>query len=309
MRCPTLSELPPPPPGKTGWPWTIGTPAIQNAGGNLNAWPRISVVTPSYNQGPFLEETIRSILLQGYPDLEYLVIDGGSTDNSVSIIQKYQQWIQFWVSEPDGGQSNAIQKGLSRVTGHISAYLNSDDIYMPEALQRVATQFGKSKSTDVVYGNLYRIDPEDQVIEEHRNTPFMRWGYLYGGFFLHQPCTFWKTDVARAAGGFNPDFRFDMDNDLFMRMAIRKARFAFERAFLAGFRVHPASKTSTILHVSHQENARIRSAYLPFPFDSLRGTLIRGFSRARRFCWYTLQGDLSWLTRRAFSKIARTRGA
>ena len=115
-------------------------------------WPRISVVTPSYNQGPFLEETIRSILLQGYPDLEYLIIDGGSTDNSVSIIQKYQQWIQYWVSEPDGGQSNAIQKGLGRVTGTISAYLNSDDIYMPEALQRVAIQFGKSRSTDVVYG-------------------------------------------------------------------------------------------------------------------------------------------------------------
>jgi glycosyltransferase involved in cell wall biosynthesis len=309
MRCPTLDELPPPPPGKSGWPWTIGSPPIQDAGGEIKEWPRISVVTPSFNQGPFLEETIRSILLQGYPDLEYLVIDGGSTDNSVSIIQKYQQWIRYWVSEPDGGQSAAIQKGLSMVTGIISAYLNSDDIYTPEALQRVAAQFGKSKSTDVVYGNLYRIDPDDQVIEEHRNTPFMRWGYLYGGLFLHQPCTFWKTGAALEAGGFNPEFRFDMDTDLFMRMAIRKAHFAFERAFLAGFRVHPASKTSTILHVSQQENDRIRTAYLPFPFDSIRGTLIRGISRIRRFCWYTVQGDLSWLTRRAFSKIARTRGA
>jgi glycosyltransferase involved in cell wall biosynthesis len=275
----------------------------------MKLWPSISVVTPSYNQGPFLEETIRSILLQGYPDLEYLVIDGGSTDDSVSIIRKYQQWIQYWVSEPDGGQSAAIQKGIGRATGYISAYLNSDDIYMPNALQRVAFQFEKSKSTDVVYGNLYRIDPEDHVIEEHRNTPFMRWGYLYGGFFLHQPCTFWRTEVALAAGGFNPDFRFDMDNDLFVRMAIRKARFVFERAFLAGFRVHPASKTSTILHVSQQENIRIRSAYLPFPFDSVRGTLIRNFTRARRFYWYTLQGDFSWLTKKAFSRIARTRGA
>jgi len=309
MRCPTLNELPPPPPGKTGWPWTIGTSPIQDTTSDSKLWPRISVVTPSYNQGPFLEETIRSILLQGYPDLEFMVIDGGSSDNSVSIIQKYQQWIQYWVSEPDSGQSHAIQKGFSLVTGHISAYLNSDDIYMPEALQRVAIQFGKGKSTDVVYGNLYRIDAADKVIEEHRNTPFMRWGYLYGGFFLHQPCTFWKTDVALAAGGFNPDFRFDMDNDLFMRMAMRKARFDFEPAFLAGFRVHPASKTSTILHVSQLENVRIRNAYLPFPFDSVRGTLIRSVSRARRFCWYLLQGDLRWLTRRAFSKIARTRGA
>src|SRR3954471_14946777 len=114
MRCPKLNELPPPPPGKTGWPWTIESSSIQSYGRDMKLWPSISVVTPSYNQGPFLEETIRSILLQGYPDLEYLVIDGGSTDDSVSIIRKYQQWIQYWVSEPDGGQSAAIQKGIGR---------------------------------------------------------------------------------------------------------------------------------------------------------------------------------------------------
>jgi glycosyltransferase involved in cell wall biosynthesis len=309
VRTPTLDELPPPPDGRTGWPWTVETPHVQRPSAGGKPWPKISVVTPSYNQGGFIEETIRSVLLQGYPDLEYLVIDGGSTDNSVEIIRKYERWIQHWASEPDRGQSDAIQKGFNRITGAISAYLNSDDLYMQGALQRVAARFATRPDLDVVYGNLYRIDSCDKVVEEHRNTPFMRWGYLYGGFFLHQPCTFWRTNVVRGVGGFNPDFRFDMDNDLFVRIAMTKSRFAFERAFLAGFRVHDTSKTSTILHVSHEENQRIREKYLPFPFNSVRGALIRNVSFARRFCWYAIQGDLGWLARRAFSKISRTRGA
>jgi hypothetical protein len=100
-----------------------------------------------------------------------------------------------------------------------------------------------------------------------------------------------------------------MDNDLFVRIAMTRARFAFERAFLAGFRVHETSKTSTILHVSREENDRIREKYLPFPFNSAGGTVIRSFSFACRFCWYTVQGDLGWLARRAFSRTARMRGA
>jgi glycosyltransferase involved in cell wall biosynthesis len=309
MRCPILSELPPPPPGKSGWPWTIGTSPSQVDATDNRLWPRISVVTPSFNQGVFLEETIRSILLQGYPDLEYLVIDGGSSDNSIEIIRKYEKWIAHWDSRPDRGQSHAIQKGFDRITGSVSAYLNSDDIYMPGTLLRVSKRFTGRPNLDVVYGNLYRIDPEDRVIEEHRNTPFMRSGFLYGGFFLHQPCTFWKTELVRSVGGFNAEFRFDMDNDLFMRMTLANARFAFERAFLAGFRVHPASKTSTILEVSTEENKRIRDRYLTFPFDSLRGHLIRNTARAKRLCWYAVQGDFRWLAEKLVSRISRTRGA
>jgi glycosyltransferase involved in cell wall biosynthesis len=309
VRSPTLDELPRPLQGKTGWPWTIETPPTAEAPPGGGAWSRFSVVTPSYNQGHFLEETIRSVLLQGYPDLEYVVIDGGSTDDSVDIIRKYEKWITHWVSEPDHGQADAIEKGLNRVSGKISAYLNSDDVYTRGALQRVAMRFAKQPDLDVVYGNLYRIDAADNIIEEHRTTPFMRWGYLYGGFFLHQPSTFWKTEIVRSVGGFNPEFRFDMDNDLFVRIAMTRAKFAFERAFLAQFRVHETSKTSTILHVSREENVRIRDKYLPFPFYSAKGSLIRSLSFARRFCWYTVQGDLGWLARRAFSKTARIRGA
>ena len=116
MRCSTLAELPPPPPGKTGWPWTEESPRLADMMHDGQPWPRVSIVTPSYNQAEYIEETIRPVLLQGYPDLEYIVIDGGSTDGSVEIIRTYAPWLTYWVSEPDRGQTYAINKGWMRAT-------------------------------------------------------------------------------------------------------------------------------------------------------------------------------------------------
>src|ERR1043166_2255932 len=117
VRCPRLKDLPDPLPNKAGWPWTEESNPPNNGTPVGPEWPCVTLVTPSFNQGEFIEETIRSVLLQGYPNLEYLVLDGGSTDNSVEIIKKYSPWLSYWVSETDAGQSDAVNRGLKRASG------------------------------------------------------------------------------------------------------------------------------------------------------------------------------------------------
>ncbi|MEH1863695.1 MAG: glycosyltransferase family 2 protein [Nostoc sp.] len=134
----TLNELPPPPPGKTGWPWTENTQLLPEKMPDGSEWPKISIVTPNYNYGRFIEETIRSVLLQGYPNLEYIILDGGSTDDSIEIIKKYDKWLTYWVSEKDNGQASAINKGIELATGKWFNWLNSDDILLRNALKNLA---------------------------------------------------------------------------------------------------------------------------------------------------------------------------
>ena len=133
--------FPPAPEGKTGWPWTEIPEPMPETLPDGSPWPKISVVTPSFNQGQFIEETIRSVLLQGYPNLEYIIIDGGSTDNTLEVIRKYEPWLTYWVSEPDRGQSHAINKGIGKAMGEILFWLNSDDLVLPSVFFRIAKMF------------------------------------------------------------------------------------------------------------------------------------------------------------------------
>ena len=145
---------------KIGWVWQQEiTPEQKNIKNNL-CLPKITIVTPSYNQGQFLEETIRSVILQGYKNLEYIVIDGGSTDNSLEIIHKYQDYLTYWVSEPDEGQAEAINKGFNLATGDIFAFLNSDDVYLPETLAKVGKFFAESSQIDFLCGQTEFINQD-----------------------------------------------------------------------------------------------------------------------------------------------------
>src|SRR5579863_7058205 len=154
MRCPRLADLPPPPDGKTGWPWTEESPSMPPCRTDGTAWPRISIVTPSYNQGEFIEETIRSILLQGYPDLEYFVLDGGSTDGSVDVIRKYQPWLTWWDSGKDDGQTDAINRGLQKSSGQLFNWINSDDMLLPNGLFEIASAFrGRPVAAPIITGS------------------------------------------------------------------------------------------------------------------------------------------------------------
>ena len=167
MRCPTLSDLPAPPSGRTGWPWTEQSSRLPSRTPANRPWTRISVVTPSFNQGKFIEETIRSVLLQGYPNLEYVIFDGGSTDNSVEVIEKYSPWLTYWVSEPDGGQSDAINRGLKRASGDFATWINSDDMLCKDALNEQASRIGFEPNT-VYVGNCIYMNETGKILGSHR---------------------------------------------------------------------------------------------------------------------------------------------
>ena len=156
MRCPSLKDLPAPPAGKTGWPWTEETPFPSDENPQGFVWPKISIVTPNYNFGDFIEETIRSVLLQGYPDLEFIIIDGGSSDNSVEIIKKYAPWIAYWSSEPDECQAAAINKGIKHCTGQIFNWICSDDILFKMALRTVGEAFSINQPDLIIGRHIHR---------------------------------------------------------------------------------------------------------------------------------------------------------
>jgi glycosyltransferase involved in cell wall biosynthesis len=256
--------------------------------------PRISIVTPSYNQCRFIEATIQSVLNQDYPNIEYIVIDGGSTDASVEIIRRYENKLAYWVSEKDGGAADAIAKGFRHSTGDILAYLNSDDLYLPGTLRAVADAFQHGRS-DVVYGNTRWIDAVGNPIGERRQTPFTAAGYLYGGFDLQQPAVFWSRQAYEKSGGIDPTYLFTFDTEMFVRFVNQGCRFTHVRKFFASFRIHERSKSSTEADRCERELERLRSHHLRYPFRSARAAWTRMTSRAERTLWYLMQGDALWL--------------
>ena len=220
MRCPTIAELPPPPIDRVGWPWTEAKDWLPELQPNGQAWPKVTIVTPSYNQGHFLEETIRSVLLQGYPDLEYIVIDGGSTDRSVETIRKYERWLSYWVSEKDSGQTQAINKGFARSTGEICAYLNSDDVYLPNALRDVGVFFGKHPDATVAYGDCQIIDESSRLNDLWIAPEFDPVEFLFR-CYIPQPATFWRRSATSAVGTFNQGMHYAFDYEMWLRIGAR----------------------------------------------------------------------------------------
>ena len=227
-----------------------------------NSCPRISVVTPSYNQGQFLEETILSVLNQDYPSLEYIIIDGGSTDNSVEIIKKYEDRLAYWVSEPDKGQSDAINKGFRMATGKILAWLNSDDVYLHRALEIVAEYFQSHSEVGCVYGDIVMIRENGGILYKRKTIPFNFRMALYGGCLVPQPATFFRRSALERTGELDITLQYQMDFDFFLRMASRGVHLGNVPIPLAKFRLHRTSKTvSEYGKKVEQANRIIRRRY------------------------------------------------
>jgi glycosyltransferase involved in cell wall biosynthesis len=204
--------------------------------------PLVSIVTPSFNQARYFEATIRSALEQDYPNIEYIVVDGGSTDGSVEIIKKYADRLAWWVSEKDQGQTDAINKGFARARGDILAWINSDDTYEPGAVSAAVKYLQDHPDVGMVYGDAHFIDEGGRVIGKFaaRQTDYLRLrrGYVH----IPQQAAFFRADLWREVGPLDPSFYFAMDYDLWVRLAAR-APIQYTPQMWANFRLHSSGKT------------------------------------------------------------------
>lgn len=214
----------------------------------VDQWPEISIITPSFNQAQFIERTIESVLSQNYPNFEYVIMDGGSTDGTAEILKKYERRI-IWRSEKDKGQAEAINKGLKLAKGEILAYLNSDDTHEPEALRLVADFFLKNPKTMWVFGKCRIIDENDQevrrAITAYKNFWLRRYNYktLLILNYISQPAVFWRRKAYGEIGEFNTKEFWELDYDYWLRLG-KKYQPGFINKYLANFRVHKEAKTS-----------------------------------------------------------------
>lgn len=250
-----LDLLPGPPSNRSGWPWTTASPSLTTA----SDAPRITIVTPSRNQGDFIEETIRSVLLQGYPNLEYIIIDGGSTDQTVAILQRYDDWIH-WISEPDAGQADAINKGFRRATGDIFAYLNSDDTYLPNTLATIAAEFESHPDVGLLYGDCLATYADGTPRGTIYGHPFDVGRMIQRGEFVPQQAAFWRNTAMQAAGMFDPTLHFCMDHDFFIRIG-RTCPGLYLAQPLATFRFHDTSKSVSSEEKHWQESMLVSKRY------------------------------------------------
>jgi glycosyltransferase involved in cell wall biosynthesis len=212
----------------------------------MSQLPRITVITPSYNQGPFIDQTIQSVLSQGYPNLEYIVLDGASTDNTLEVLKKYDGQLT-WISEKDRGQSHAINKGFRMATGEVVAFLNSDDLYLPGALQTVGEYFASHPASSWVTGRCRIIDQDNRVIRKgitHYKNLWLRFASyqtLQITNYVSQMATFWRREVIEQVGEIDESLHYAMEYDFWLRIG-RHYKLDVIDPYLACFRIHASSK-------------------------------------------------------------------
>lgn len=256
--CPTLSQLPSPQTDRVGWPWTMESPRLPPTMPDGRPWPRISIVTPSFNQGEFIEETIRSILLQGYPNLEYIIMDGGSTDGSVEIIRKYEPWLSFWESGSDRGQAHAINKGIERATGEWLNWINSDDILMQSALGMFAEIAAIASMAEWISGARIFLSKDSQPVDVSmpwRTDPVV---LGLGIINLPQDATFVRLSFLQKQ---KIRLREDFSNifDTVFHFELNEvSRPVFTTAIFSGMRLHSQQKTANAKNIVSESTTGIR---------------------------------------------------
>jgi len=219
------------------------------------SWPKISIVTPSYNQAEFLERTIFSVLNQNYPNLEYIIIDGGSTDGSVEIIKKYEKYLAFWVSEPDNGQADAINKGFLKATGEIVGWLNSDDFYVGRDVVSRVVQATEHSPASIFYGDDFLISKNGKILR-FRRAPFPRLQKLLAFSRISQPALFFRSTVIKQER-LDESLNYSLDREFWIRLNQKGFQFKYIPMVLAATRLHSQRKMIRGLKESREETKRV----------------------------------------------------
>ncbi len=228
----------------------------------MKTYLKISIVTPSFNQGNFIEETILSVLGQGYPNLEYIIIDGGSKDNTVDIIKKYESQIEYWVSEPDKGQAHAINKGFEKATGDIIGWLNSDDMYMPGTLIYIAQKINPSNE-GIYFGNCLHFKEDDNGVDTYGSNVIYssNTSSLENVDYVIQPSTFWNRKTWDHVGNLREEMHYAFDWEWFLRAKNRNVKLQPVEKCLSMYRIHTEHKTGTGGNKRQQEILKVYKEY------------------------------------------------
>lgn len=247
--------------------------------------PTISLVTCSYQQGRFLDATMQSVLNQQYPSLEYIVIDGGSKDDSTAIIAKHAPLLSYWVSEKDSGQTEALKKGFAHAQGEIQGWLCSDDILLPNALQLVGEFFRDNPDVGAVYGDALWIDADGKPLRAKREMNFNQFVFLHDHNYIPQPSMFWRKRLYDEVGGLDERFNLAMDSDLWARFS-EKTEIAHIPQYLSCMRFYPEQKTRSMKPAGRLEDLKIRTrgsrlAHIGFvrPVQHVLARVIRAMSK------------------------------
>ena len=264
--------------------------------------PKFSIVIPSYNQGRFIEATIRSVLDQEVPETELIVIDGGSSDNTLDVIRRYKDRIAYWVSEKDRGQAHAVNKGFAVATGNIFGWQNSDDVYLPGAFRHVAAAIADHPRKEIFHGHIKYLDEEGRERDENRAVPVWLFNLLYDGSLVRNQATFFRRDIWERVGGLDEEFRFCMDREFFLRAAHRGAGFRLVPGFLGAFRVHGEAKTHGMQEVRREEDERLMDRYASGQ-GPLRRRLGKSASLGFRALAYLCQGDVRYAADRVLRNL------
>ena len=258
---------------------------------------------PSYNQGKFIERSIKSILNQKYDNTQLIIIDGGSKDNTVEIIKKYQKNIYFWSSEPDKGQSDALNKGFKMANGEIYGWLNSDDLYMPNTFLTVANEFIKNKEKLIIFGDCNCIDKNDLIIEKEFAFDFDIGHYKYEGSNINAQSMFWRQEVHSLFNGFDIDLINTMDYQMILEFGIKIGNKGFLRLpqTLGACRKYDGQKTGSNKQLVFKEHVKMAKKFDYISIYNKPSLKKHLYYKFRRAYWYLIRGGVKELYRHVIS--------